>query len=140
MCGFCGFTGHLINSEEILTNMMNKIIHRGPDSEGKHINDDIAMGFRRLSIIDLDHGSQPMYNETDDIVITFNGEIYNHQELREELIAKGHVFKNNADTEVLIHGYEEYGEKLLDKVRGMFAFVIWDSKNETLFGARDFLV
>lgn len=138
MCGFCGFTGNLVKSEEILTGMMNKIIHRGPDSDGKFISDDIAMGFRRLSIIDLDHGSQPMSNETDDIVITFNGEIYNHQELREELIAKGHVFKNNSDTEVLIHSYEEYGEKMLDNLRGMFAFVIWDSKNKTLFGARDF--
>ena len=138
MCGFCGFTGNLVKSEEILTGMMNKIIHRGPDSEGKFISDDIAMGFRRLSIIDLDNGSQPMSNETDNIVITFNGEIYNHQELREDLIAKGHVFKNNSDTEVLIHSYEEYGEKMLDNLRGMFAFVIWDSKNKTLFGARDF--
>ena len=138
MCGFCGFTGQLVNSEEILTGMMNKIIHRGPDSDGKHIDENVALGFRRLSIIDLDHGSQPMYNENDDIVITFNGEIYNHQELREDLKAKGHIFKNNSDTEVLIHSYEEYGEKMLEKLRGMFAFVIWDSKNETLFGARDF--
>ena len=138
MCGFCGFTGNLFNSEEILNNMMNKIIHRGPDSEGKHIDENISLGFRRLSIIDLDNGSQPMYNETNDIVITFNGEIYNHNELREELIEKGHIFKNNSDTEVLIHSYEEYGEDMLNKLRGMFAFVIWDSKNKTLFGARDF--
>ena len=139
MCGICGFTGQLVKSEEVLTNMMNKIIHRGPDSGGQYIEEGkVALGFRRLSIIDLDYGSQPMSNETDDIIITFNGEIYNHQELREDLIAKGHVFKNNADTEVLIHSYEEYGKDMLGKLRGMFAFVIWDKKNETLFGARDF--
>ncbi|MCI8341842.1 MAG: asparagine synthase (glutamine-hydrolyzing) [Firmicutes bacterium] len=138
MCGFCGFTGEIVKRDEILENMMNKIIHRGPDSGGAHIDGKIAMGFRRLSIIDLDFGSQPMYNETGDIVITFNGEIYNYGSLREELISKGHVFKNNADTEVLIHAYEEYGTEMLNKLRGMFAFVIWDSKNETIFGARDF--
>ncbi len=138
MCGFAGFTGHLENSEEVLTNMMNRIIHRGPDSAGQHIDNGAALGFRRLSIIDLDCGSQPMYNETNDIVITFNGEIYNYQDLRKELIEKGHTFRNNSDTEVLIHAYEEYGEDMLNRLRGMFAFVIWDSKKETLFGARDF--
>jgi len=138
MCGFCGFTGSLLESEAVLTNMMNKIVHRGPDSAGQYIDGKVAMGFRRLSIIDLGFGSQPMSNETDDIIITFNGEIYNYQELREDLIAKGHVFKNNSDTEVLIHSYEEYGKDMLNRLRGMFAFVIWDSKNETLFGARDF--
>lgn len=138
MCGICGFTGNLDNKNQVLTNMMNKIIHRGPDSGGQHIEDGIALGFRRLSIIDLDHGSQPMYNEDNSIVITFNGEIYNHLELREELIAKGHVFRNHADTEVLIHAYEEYGQDMLNKLRGMFAFVIWDSNTKTLFGARDF--
>ena len=138
MCGICGFTGNIDNKTTILTQMMNKIIHRGPDSGGQHIDDGIALGFRRLSIIDLDHGSQPMYNEDNSIVITFNGEIYNHQELREELIAKGHIFRNRADTEVLLHAYEEYGQDMLNKLRGMFAFVIWDSTTKTLFGARDF--
>ena len=138
MCGFAGFTGHLDNGEEVLTNMMNRIIHRGPDSAGQHIDGKAYMGFRRLSIIDLDNGSQPMYNEDKKIVITFNGEIYNHQELRAELIEKGHIFANNSDTEVLIHAYEEYGEDMLNKLRGMFAFVIWDSEKETMFGARDF--
>ncbi len=138
MCGICGFTGNLEHKEDVLTNMMNKIIHRGPDSAGQHIDDGIALGFRRLSIIDLDHGSQPMYNEDNSIVITFNGEIYNHQELREELIEKGHTFRNHADTEVLIHAYEEYGQDMLNKLRGMFGFVIWDSNTKTLFGARDF--
>ena len=138
MCGICGFTGNIENKTDVLTNMMNKIIHRGPDSGGQHVDDGIALGFRRLSIIDLDNGSQPMYNEDNSIVITFNGEIYNHQELREDLIAKGHVFRNRADTEVLIHAYEEYGQDMLNKLRGMFAFVIWDSNTRTLFGARDF--
>ena len=133
MCGFAGFTG-----EEVLTNMMNKIIHRGPDSAGQHIDGKAYMGFRRLSIIDLDNGSQPMYNEDRKIVITFNGEIYNHQDLRKDLIEKGHTFANNSDTEVLIHAYEEYGEDMLSKLRGMFAFVIWDSEKETIFAARDF--
>ncbi len=138
MCGFCGFTGNLDDKETCLTNMMNKIIHRGPDSAGQHIDEDIAMGFRRLSIIDLDFGSQPMYNEDKSIVITFNGEIYNHHELREELKAKGHIFANNADTEVLVHAYEEYGTEMVNRLRGMFAFVIWDSNENTLFGARDY--
>lgn len=138
MCGICGFTGRLATSEEVLENMKNKIIHRGPDSGGSYIDDGVSMGFRRLSIIDLEGGHQPIYNETKDMVITFNGEIYNYQELREELIAKGHVMGSNADTEVLLHGYEEYGEDLLPKLRGMFTFVIWDAKNKTFFGARDF--
>ncbi len=138
MCGFAGFTGHLDNGKDILTNMMNKIIHRGPDSDGQYIDGKAYLGFRRLSIIDLDFGSQPMYNETKDVIITFNGEIYNHQELRKQLIEKGHVFANNSDTEVLVHAYEEYGKDMLNMLRGMFAFVIWDKKTETLFGARDF--
>ena len=138
MCGFVGFTGGLAQREEVLQEMMDAIIHRGPDSAGTYIDDDIALGFRRLSIIDLDSGSQPMYNENRDMVIVFNGEIYNYKELRDELIKKGHVFANNADKEVLIHGYEEYGEELLTKLRGMFAFVIWDSKKKKLFAARDF--
>ncbi|MBQ2412540.1 MAG: asparagine synthase (glutamine-hydrolyzing) [Anaerotignum sp.] len=138
MCGFCGFTGQIATPEEILEKMKNKIVHRGPDSGGSHIENGIAMGFRRLSFLDLEGGHQPIYNETKDMVITFNGEIYNHQEIREELIAKGHVMGSGADTEVLIHGYEEWGEDILQKLRGMFAFVIWDKKNETLFGARDF--
>ncbi len=138
MCGICGFTGRLATSEEILEKMKNKIIHRGPDSGGSYIDDGVSMGFRRLSIIDLEGGHQPIYNETRDMVITFNGEIYNYQELREDLVAKGHVMGSNADTEVLLHGYEEYGEDLLPKLRGMFTFVIWDAKNQTFFGARDF--
>jgi len=140
MCGFVGFySKNLENKEETIRNMGNMIIHRGPDSEGIYTDDEIAMGFRRLSIIDLAaSGSQPMKNEDDTIIITFNGEIYNYQEIKKDLIEKGHKFKNKTDTEVLIHGYEEYGTELLGKLRGMFAFVIWDSKKKMLFGARDF--
>lgn len=138
MCGICGFTGKLPNSKEVLTRMMDRIIHRGPDSAGQFINDRVAWGFRRLSIIDLNHGSQPMFNEDGSIVIVFNGEIYNFQTLREELEAKGHVFANRSDTEVLVHGYEEWGTDLPNHCRGMFAFMIYDLKNDVAFGARDY--
>ncbi|MBQ6813963.1 MAG: asparagine synthase (glutamine-hydrolyzing) [Lachnospiraceae bacterium] len=139
MCGISGFTGNISgNKEEILVRMMDKIAHRGPDQAGTFVDDEAALGFRRLSIIDLDHGLQPMFNENKDIAIVFNGEIYNHKELRQDLIEKGHVFANNADTEVLVHGYEEYGTQLLYRLRGMFAFVIYDMKKKQLFGARDF--
>ena len=138
MCGICGFTGNLVEKEDVLTRMMNRIIHRGPDSAGQHISDGVALGFRRLSIRDLSHGDQPMYNEDKTLVVTFNGEIYNYKELREDLEAKGHIFSNNADTEVLLHGYEEYGTEMVKMLRGMFAFVIWDLKTKTMFGARDY--
>ncbi|MBP5266585.1 MAG: asparagine synthase (glutamine-hydrolyzing), partial [Lachnospiraceae bacterium] len=138
MCGICGFTGNLVEKEDVLTRMMNRIIHRGPDSAGMHISDGVALGFRRLSIRDLNNGDQPMYNEDKTLVVTFNGEIYNYKELREDLEAKGHIFANNADTEVLLHGYEEYGTEMVKMLRGMFAFVIWDLKTKTMFGARDY--
>lgn len=135
MCGFCGY----INRKEKthIKKMNDMIAHRGPDDESYYVDDYIAMGFRRLSIIDLKGGRQPISNEDDTMYITFNGEIYNFKEIKEELIKKGHIFKTNTDTEVILHGYEEYKEKILDKLRGMFAFVIWDKKNKTLFGARD---
>lgn len=138
MCGFAGFTGTCTDGDKVLENMMNRIIHRGPDSAGTYIDEKIHMGFRRLSIVDLNNGSQPMFNEDKSIVVTFNGEIYNYSELRADLEAKGHIFANNADTEVLLHAYEEYGEDMVAKLRGMFAFAIWDKKTETLFAARDF--
>lgn len=138
MCGFCGFTGDIADRENIIIGMMNKIIHRGPDSAGTHSDKDVTMGFRRLSIIGLEDGSQPMYNEDGSIVICFNGEIYNYQPIKEMLIEKGHVFKSHADTEVLIHLYEEKGEEMLNDLRGMFAFAIYDMKNKKLFAARDF--
>ena len=137
MCGFTGFIGEVNNAQEVLQNMMNQIIHRGPDSGGQFNEGKANLGFRRLSIIDIAHGSQPLYNEDESLVLTFNGEIYNFQSIREDLLAKGHIFKTNSDSEVLIHGYEEYGTELVSKLRGMFAFVIWDRKNEKLFAARD---
>jgi len=137
MCGICGFTGSINDRENILTNMMNKIIHRGPDQDGKYIQEGINLGFRRLSIIDLDYGHQPMQDEAGDVVVVFNGEIYNYKDIRKELMAKGYKFNNNSDTECLIHGYKEYGEELVNHLRGMFAFVIWDKNAGKIFGARD---
>ena len=139
MCGFCGFVNSNIeNKDVILKNMMDSIAHRGPDSSGDFCDEAINMGFRRLSFLDLEAGAQPLYNEDGRYALTFNGEIYNFQSIREKLIEKGHVFKTHTDSEVLIHGYEEYGKDLLSHLRGMFAFVIWDSKEKILFGARDF--
>ena len=138
MCGFCGFTGKVENKEQVIENMMEKIVYRGPDSKGSHVDDDIALGFRRLSIIDLADGTQPIYNEDGTKVIVFNGEIYNYQGIREDLISKGHVFKTKTDTEVILHGYEEYGPEVLNKFRGMFGIAIWDLVSKELFIARDF--
>lgn len=138
MCGFVGFCSKDVKDKNVIKEMNNQIIHRGPDSDGYFFDKDVNFGFRRLSIIDLHEGSQPILNESGDIAIIFNGEIYNYQELREDLVAKGYKFKTHTDTEVILHGYEEYGEEgILAKLRGMFAFTIWDSKKEKLFGARD---
>lgn len=138
MCGFCGFTGKVENKEQVIENMMEKIIYRGPDSKGTHVDDDIALGFRRLSIIDLADGTQPIYNEDETKVIVFNGEVYNYREIREDLVKKGHIFRTKTDTEVILHGYEEYGPEVLNKFRGMFAIAIWDLVSKELFIARDF--
>ena len=138
MCGFCGFTGSPVNKEQIIEKMMERIVHRGPDSGGVHSDDDITLGFRRLSIIGLEDGSQPIYNEDRSVVIVFNGEIYNYQSLKEQLIERGHTFYTHADTEVLVHLYEEKGEDMLNDLRGMFAFTIYDTKQKKLFAARDY--
>ena len=138
MCGFVGFCSKNVKDRNVIKEMNNQIIHRGPDSDGYYFDKDVNFGFRRLSIIDLHEGSQPILNESGDTAIIFNGEIYNYQELREDLVAKGYKFKTHTDTEVILHGYEAYGEEgILAKLRGMFAFTIWDSKKEKLFGARD---
>ena len=138
MCGFVGFCSKNVKDKNVIKEMNNQIIHRGPDSDGYYFDKDVNFGFRRLSIIDLHEGSQPILNEGGDTAIIFNGEIYNYQELREDLVAKGYKFKTHTDTEVILHGYEAYGEEgILAKLRGMFAFTIWDSKKEKLFGARD---
>ncbi|MBR5228101.1 MAG: asparagine synthase (glutamine-hydrolyzing) [Clostridia bacterium] len=137
MCGFVGYVENGEKKEDLIKSMADVIKHRGPDDEGIYLDNDIAIAFRRLSIIDLSNGHQPMYNEDNTMVITFNGEIYNFKELREDLEKKGHVFSNNSDTQVILHGYEEYGKEITKKLRGMYAFVIWDIKNKKLFGARD---
>ena len=140
MCGFVGMFNNSANIDEnskIIKDMADKIAHRGPDQDDYFVDDKVSLGFRRLSIIDLEGGSQPIYNEDKTKVIVFNGEIYNYQELREELIAKGHVFSCDADTEVILHGYEEYGKEFNKRLRGMFAYMIWDMKEQVLFGARD---
>ncbi len=139
MCGIVGFVDNKPKKEKnvIIKKMADRIKHRGPDDAGYYTDDVIALGHRRLSIIDLNSGVQPIYNETKDKVIIFNGEIYNYQALKEELICKGHKFATETDTEVIIHGYEEYGEDLFPRLRGMFAFVIYDKKTKELVGARD---
>ena len=138
MCGFVGFVDKAKNKKKIIKDMADIIKHRGPDSSGYYVGDNCALGFRRLSIIDLSGGNQPIYNEDNTKAVIFNGEIYNYQEIRKSLVDKGHKFKTDSDTEVLLHGYEEYGDKLLNKLRGMFAFVIYDLVDNSLFGARDF--
>lgn len=137
MCGFVGYVNQTDIPEDTIVHMANRIRHRGPDDEGYFTDENVAMGFRRLSIIDLDHGRQPMINDKQTKVLTFNGEIYNYKEIREELIQLGYQFKTDADSEVLLHGYDAWGPKLLDKLRGMYAFVIYDQEKNEVFGARD---
>src|ERR1700730_12487763 len=140
VCGICGklnFNRAAGVSSSLLKRMADTIHHRGPDDEGSFASGPVGIGFRRLSIIDLNTGHQPISNEDGTIWIVFNGEIYNYQELRQYLQAKGHVFKTQTDTEVIIHLYEEFGESCVEKLRGMFAFAIWDERQKLLFMARD---
>lgn len=140
MCGICGklnFDRQAKVSPRLLKAMADSIRHRGPDDEGYYASGPVGFGFRRLSIIDLNTGHQPICNEDASVWIVFNGEIYNYQELRSYLQTKGHVFKTQTDTEVIVHLYEEFGESCVEKLRGMFAFAIWDDRQETLFIARD---
>ena len=139
MCGIVGFASRSkeYDKQTVLREMMQAIAHRGPDGEGSYVDELVALGHRRLSIIDLEGGAQPMYNETGSLVVVFNGEIYNFQQLKEELQALGHTFATRSDTEVLLHGYEQWGKELLQRLRGMFAFALWDQNEKTLFCARD---
>ncbi len=137
MCGIVGFINKKIE-KHVLVEMMDMISHRGPDGSGTYLDEKIAMGHRRLSIIDIEGGVQPMKNEDGNLICIFNGEIYNYRDLRRELFALGHDFTTDSDTEVLIHGYEEWGTALPLKLRGMFAFVIWNRKKQELFCARDY--
>ena len=140
MCGFVGFAAAKLEQAEAratIKAMGDLIAHRGPDGEGFYVDERVALGHRRLSIIDLEGGTQPMFNEDGSLVVVFNGEIYNFQALRAELEAAYTYIYSRSDTEVLLHGYEQWGEDMPAKLRGMFAFMLWDKKNETLFGARD---
>lgn len=140
MCGICGKLNddaQVPVSPVLIQRMMDTMAHRGPDGEGKYVRGPVGLGHRRLAIIDLSTGDQPMTNEDETIWIVFNGEIYNFQELRDRLVAKGHRFRSHSDTEVIIHLYEELGPECVGELRGMFAFAIWDSKRRRLFLARD---
>src|SRR6476620_2937591 len=140
MCGIVGtmrFDGRRVDQRDI-QRMRDTMYHRGPDGAGCYIDGGVGLGLRRLAIIDLSEaGHQPMSNEDGTIWLVFNGEIYNYGELRNELIGRGHRFSSQTDTEVIIHLYEELGEECVHRLRGMFAFVIWDSRRNLLFGARD---
>lgn len=141
MCGITGFinfNGH--NREEardLLKRMADTLYHRGPDEEGYHVDEHAALGHRRLSIIDLSSGQQPMHTEDQRLLIIFNGEIYNYLELKEKLQQRGHIFRSKSDTEAILMGYREWGENIVEKLNGMFAFAIWDSQKKSLFLARD---
>lgn len=140
MCGIAGIinfnTGDKVD-QDVLKLMTDTIKHRGPDDEGFYFDNSVGFGHRRLSIIDIEGGHQPMTNEDETIWIVYNGEIYNYLELRRDLAGKGHKFKTHSDTEVIIHLYEEYGEKCLERLNGMFAFALWDKTKKRLFAARD---
>lgn len=140
MCGFTGYAdtrGERQANQEVLSRMTSSLVHRGPDSDGYFLEGSIGLGFRRLSIIDLNGGDQPFYNEDNSVVLLCNGEIYNYRELRKELIEKGHSFRSSCDVEVLLHLYEEEGTNFLNRLNGQFAFVIYDRNKKLLFLARD---
>ncbi|RKY43197.1 MAG: asparagine synthase (glutamine-hydrolyzing) [Candidatus Omnitrophota bacterium] len=135
MCGICGMVG--FSDEHFLKRMCDKMVHRGPDEEGYFVDEDVGLGVRRLSIIDLQGGHQPIHNEDSTLWVVLNGEIYNYRELRAELEEKGHRFYTKSDTEVLVHLYEDWKEDCVFKLRGMYAFAIWDKRHKELFLARD---
>jgi len=140
MCGICGVWNYKSDSpieKTVVRRMAQVMTHRGPDDEGFYFDSDIGLGHRRLSIVDLEGGHQPMSNEDDTVWLVCNGEIYNHLKLRRELVSKGHVFKTRSDSEVIIHLYEEFGEEFMGKLNGMFAIALWDEKQKKLILARD---
>ncbi len=140
MCGITGvvdLTGRRTATAGLLRAMNDSLTHRGPDGDGFHIEPGVGLGHRRLSIIDLEGGKQPLYNEDETVVVTYNGEIYNFHGLAEELVALGHSFRTRCDTEVIVHAWEAWGPKCLERFNGMFAFALWDRNSETLFMARD---
>ena len=139
MCGIAGFiAGHGAANAAALAPMLARIAHRGPDGQGTFVEGPAALGHCRLAIIDLEGGAQPLYSEDKNLVVVFNGEIYNYRALTAELTALGHTFATRTDTEVLLHGWEQWGRELLPRLRGMFGFAIWNTKDQSLFLARDF--
>src|SRR5437763_4557210 len=140
MCGICGqynFIGRAPVLLDDIKTMTRTIIHRGPDDEGYHLDGNLGLGFRRLSIIDLAGGHQPMADAEETVWVIFNGEIYNFQELRAELESRGHRFRTNSDTEAIVHGYKEWGTDVFDRLNGMFGVAIWDVRRQRLVLARD---
>jgi asparagine synthase (glutamine-hydrolysing) len=140
MCGICGqfnFGSDAPVSSERIQAMTNSMVHRGPDDQGCYFSASLGLGFRRLSIIDLGGGHQPMSDQTKSVWVVFNGEIYNFPELKKELEDRGHVFRTRSDTEVIIHGYKQWGKDVLNHLNGMFGLAIWDEKLRQLVVARD---
>src|SRR5512138_515347 len=140
MCGIVGFTGGVVPERErqaSLRAMCAAIVHRGPNEEGRYLAPDVALGMRRLSVMDPALGQQPMGNEDATIQLVFNGEIYNHRQLRRELVGRGHAMATSSDTEVIVHLYEDLGDGVVEALRGMFAFALWDAPKRRLLLARD---
>src|SRR3990172_7299476 len=135
MSGIAGFHG--FRNDDLIKKFSHELKHRGPDGEGFYIGDNVSLLNRRLAIIDRNGGDQPIFNEDKSIVVTYNGEIYNHRALREELEIKGHVFRTKSDTEVIVHGYEEWGVSCFDRFNGMFAVALYDIKKKKLLLVRD---
>src|SRR6187455_1406398 len=140
MCGIVGMfdmRGKRDINRDLLSRMNESQHHRGPDECGMHVEPGVGLGHRRLSIIDLSTGQQPLYNEDRSVVVVYNGEIYNYQQLIPELTALGHTFRTRSDTEVIVHAWEAWGAACVERLRGMFAFALWDRNRQTLFLARD---
>src|SRR5579864_959827 len=140
MCGICGIVTHnvgLVPDRGLLERMRDLIAHRGPDGAGLHLGPDVGLGHRRLSIVDVAHGQQPMYSVDRRFVIVYNGEVFNHPELKAQLEAAGVRYRTRSDTETVLHLFERFGERAVERMRGMFAFAIWDSLERRLFLARD---
>lgn len=138
MCGIDGIFSNDLVEEKVIKSMNQCLVHRGPHSDGFFFENNVGLAMRRLKIIDLETGDQPIFNETKDVTVVFNGEIYNFESLRNDLVRKGHIFKSRTDTEILVHGYEEWGiDELLSRLNGMFAFCIYDMKKKKIYLARD---
>src|SRR6202022_1999458 len=140
VCGICGilnFDRRRRVERGALDAMNNELVHRGPDDEGSFLQENVGLASRRLRIIDLQTGQQPVTNEDGTVWLVYNGEIYNHRELRKLLEARGHQYRSRSDTETIVHLYEEFGEDCVQHLRGMFAFALWDARRRRLFAARD---